>query len=116
MEGWAPVVPLPRPDHVVMVIEQNKSFAQIIGNTLADRGALFTSTAARSLRKPLPAVIAGSGFYGPMVTPGRYDTPISHDGVLRTLADMNGFALPDRRHRRIPFRRYGILKRKDSVN
>lgn len=40
---------LPRPDHIVVVIEENKSFAQIIGNReapyineLAKRGALFT--------------------------------------------------------------------------
>ncbi len=41
--------PLPRPDHIVIVVEENKSFAQIIGNpdapyinALAGRGALFT--------------------------------------------------------------------------
>lgn len=41
---------LPRPDHVVIVIEENKSFGRIIGapsatyiNELAARGALFTS-------------------------------------------------------------------------
>ena len=40
---------LPRPDHIVIVVEENKSFAQIIGNpdtpyinALASRGALFT--------------------------------------------------------------------------
>lgn len=47
----APAVaqPLPRPDHIVIVVEENKSFTQIIGNTdaryinaLARRGALFT--------------------------------------------------------------------------
>ncbi|MBU1775992.1 MAG: alkaline phosphatase family protein, partial [Gammaproteobacteria bacterium] len=42
---------LPRPDHIVIVIEENKSFAQIIGNEdapyineLARRGALFTQS------------------------------------------------------------------------
>ncbi|MBU1424634.1 MAG: alkaline phosphatase family protein [Gammaproteobacteria bacterium] len=42
---------LPRPDHVVIVIEENKSFSQIIGNKnapyinqLARRGALFTQS------------------------------------------------------------------------
>jgi acid phosphatase len=42
---------LPRPDHVVIVIEENKSFRQIIGNmaapyinTLANRGALFSQS------------------------------------------------------------------------
>jgi acid phosphatase len=42
---------LPRPDHIVIVIEENKSFAQIIGsreapyiNELAKRGALFTQS------------------------------------------------------------------------
>ncbi|MDP1634686.1 MAG: alkaline phosphatase family protein [Gallionellaceae bacterium] len=43
--------PLPRPDHIVIVIEENKSFSQIIGNReapyindLAKRGALFTQS------------------------------------------------------------------------
>ncbi len=42
---------LPRPDHIVIVIEENKSFSQIIGNPeapwineLARRGALFTQS------------------------------------------------------------------------
>ena len=42
---------LPRPDHIVIVIEENKSFSQIIGNReapyinkLARRGALFTQS------------------------------------------------------------------------
>lgn len=42
---------LPRPDHVVIVVEENKSFSQIIGsrdapyiNTLAQRGMLFTQS------------------------------------------------------------------------
>lgn len=47
----APAVaqPMPRPDHIVVVVEENKSFEQIIGNTeapyinaLAKRGALLT--------------------------------------------------------------------------
>lgn len=40
---------LPRPDHIVVVVEENKSFSQIVGNpeapyinSLARRGALFT--------------------------------------------------------------------------
>lgn len=48
---------LPRPDHVVIVIEENKSFQQIIGkpeapyiNSLVSRGALLTSFFA--LRHP----------------------------------------------------------------
>lgn len=42
---------LPRPDHIVIVVEENKSFSQIIGNSaapylnaLARRGALFTNS------------------------------------------------------------------------
>ena len=42
---------LPRPDHIVIVIEENKSFSQVIGNhkapyinELAKRGALFTQS------------------------------------------------------------------------
>jgi acid phosphatase len=41
---------LPRPDHIVIVVEENKSFSQIIGNkdasyinALAQRGVLFTN-------------------------------------------------------------------------
>src|SRR5262245_57648456 len=44
---------LPRPDHVVIVIEENHSFSQIIGspaapyiNSLAQQGALFTQSFA----------------------------------------------------------------------
>jgi len=49
----APAVaqPLPRPDHIVIVVEENKTFAQIIGNpnasyinALAKRGALLTQS------------------------------------------------------------------------
>jgi acid phosphatase len=42
---------LPRPDHIVIVMEENKAFSQIIGNkeapyinTLAKRGVLFTES------------------------------------------------------------------------
>jgi len=42
---------LPRPDHIVIVVEENKSFSQIIGNreapyinALAQRGVLFTNS------------------------------------------------------------------------
>ncbi len=42
---------IPRPDHIVIVIEENKSYTQIIGNmaapyinTLANSGALFTQS------------------------------------------------------------------------
>ena len=43
--------PLPHPDHIVIVIEENKSYAQIVGNrdapyinALAERGVLFTQS------------------------------------------------------------------------
>src|SRR5689334_19461823 len=46
----APATPLPRPDHVVIVIEENHGYDQIIGasaapyiNRLARQGALFTA-------------------------------------------------------------------------
>ena len=53
--GWcvtpAQAQPLPRPDHIVIVVEENKSYAQIIGNqdapyinALARRGVLFTQS------------------------------------------------------------------------
>ena len=45
--------PLPRPDHVVIIVEENKAFGQIIGspqapylNSLARSGALFTQSYA----------------------------------------------------------------------
>ncbi len=45
--AWAA---LPRPSHVIVIVEENKSFRQIVGNarapfinTLAKRGALFTN-------------------------------------------------------------------------
>ncbi len=48
---WAAEAPLPRPDHVVVVIEENHSYSSIIGNAeapyindLASRGALFTQS------------------------------------------------------------------------
>src|SRR5438552_2665021 len=44
---------LPRPDHIVIVIEENHSFSEIIGNaqapyinSLANQGALFTQSFA----------------------------------------------------------------------
>lgn len=47
----AAAAPLPRPDHVVIVVMENKSFSQIIGsegapwiNALAREGALFTES------------------------------------------------------------------------
>jgi acid phosphatase len=48
----APAVPrLPRPDHVVLVVEENRAYSRIIGNMaaqyingLANRGALFTQS------------------------------------------------------------------------
>lgn len=49
--NFAQAQSLPRPDHIVVVIEENKSFAQIIGNPaapyingLAGRGTLFTQS------------------------------------------------------------------------
>ncbi|MBI4937693.1 MAG: acid phosphatase [Nitrosomonadales bacterium] len=43
--------PMPRPDHIVIVVEENKHYSQIIGNpdapylnALAKRGALFTQS------------------------------------------------------------------------
>ena len=45
--------PLPRPDHIVIVVEENRSYAQIIGNSaaphindLSRQGALFTQSHA----------------------------------------------------------------------
>lgn len=55
LSGWcsAPVQaqPVPRPDHIVIVVEENKHYSQIIGNrdapyinALAERGVLFTQS------------------------------------------------------------------------
>src|SRR5437762_124224 len=50
--AWAQAAP-PKPDHVVIVIEENHSYSQIIGsasapyiNSLAGQGALFTQSFA----------------------------------------------------------------------
>ncbi len=47
----APLTVLPKPDHIVIVVEENKSYSQIIGNPaapyinkLSRRGALFTQS------------------------------------------------------------------------
>ena len=47
----SPAPKLPRPDHVVIVVEENRAYSRIIGNmaapfinTLANRGALFTQS------------------------------------------------------------------------
>ena len=49
----APARTLPRPDHVVIVVEENRAYSRIIGNmaaqyinSLANRGALFTQSYA----------------------------------------------------------------------
>jgi phosphatidylinositol-3-phosphatase len=49
----ATTITLPRPDHVVIVMEENHAYSQIIGsssapylNTLAQQGALFTNSSA----------------------------------------------------------------------
>lgn len=55
LSGWcaapAQAQLLPRPDHIVIVVEENKHYSQIIGNrdapylnALAERGALFTQS------------------------------------------------------------------------
>ena len=53
LPAFALAQPIPRPDHVVIVIEENKSFEQIVGsaqapyiNALASEGALFTRSFA----------------------------------------------------------------------
>src|SRR5438093_9035376 len=47
------LAPLPRPDHLVLLIEENRGYSQIIGstsapyiNSLAQRGALMTNSFA----------------------------------------------------------------------
>ncbi len=55
LSGWCAAAvqaqPLPRPDHIVIVVEENQRYSQIIGNrdapyinALAERGALFTQS------------------------------------------------------------------------
>ena len=49
--AWAAAPSMPRPDHVVVVVMENRSYAEIRAqapfiNDLADRGALFTSSFA----------------------------------------------------------------------
>ena len=62
--AWAQAAP-PKPDHVVIVIEENHSYSQIIGsasapyiNSLAGQGALFTAIAVEASHMPALATPA----------------------------------------------------------
>jgi hypothetical protein len=67
--GAPALPPLPRPDHVVIVIEENRSFSSVIGsdaapyiNSLATRGAVFTNffAVARPSQPNYLALFSGS--------------------------------------------------------
>lgn len=110
---------LPRPDHIVIVIEENKSFSDVIGskhapylNALARRGAVLTNfTAAHHPSQPnYVALFAGSPlgvcddscvqtpFTAPnlgaalLATPGRSFAGFAEDLPSKPLCDLNGFA------------------------
>jgi acid phosphatase len=95
---------LARSDHVVVVIEENKGYADVIGNAtapylngLAAQGALFDhSFAVAHPSQPnydgaagnhIATIVVGAG-----VRPGVRSEPITHYTVLRTLEEM--FGLP----------------------
>ncbi len=111
--------PLPRPDHIVIVIDENKSFSDVIGSThapflnaLAKRGALLTNfTAAhhpsqpnyidffagsplgvcddRCIQAPFTANNLGAAL---LATPGRSFAGYAEDLPAKPLCDLNGFA------------------------
>lgn len=113
---------LPRPDHIVIVIDENKSFSDVVGskhapylNALAQRGALLTNfTAAhhpsqpnyidffagsplgvcddRCIQAPFPANNLGAAL---LATPGRSFAGYAEGLPAKPLCDLNGFA---RRH------------------
>jgi hypothetical protein len=110
---------LPRPDHIVIVIDENKSFSDVIGskdapylNELARRGALLTNfTAAHHPSQPnYIDFFAGSPlgvcddscvqtpFTAPnlgaalLATPGRSFAGYAEDLPKRLVCDLNGFA------------------------
>lgn len=94
--AWVREKRLPRPDHVVVVIEENKSFRQIVGNPrapfinrLAGEGALFTNSYAitHPSQPNYLALFAGSTF-------GVEDEcPLSVSGPnLASLLEQEGFS------------------------
>ena len=110
---------LPRPDHIVIVIEENKSLSDVIGskyapylNALARRGALLTNfTAAhhpsqpnyvdffagsplgvcddRCIQVPFAANNLGAAL---LATPGRSFAGYAEGLPAKPLCDLNGFA------------------------
>jgi hypothetical protein len=88
---------LPRPDHVVIVIEENKSYKQIIGNTeapyinyLAIEGALFTySFAITHPSQPNYLALFSGSTYG--VRDNRCPIFLSGDNLASQLLE-NGFS------------------------
>ncbi|GCF08730.1 alkaline phosphatase family protein [Dictyobacter arantiisoli] len=85
-QATVPQAKLPRPEHVVIVIEENKSYTQIIGsaaapyiNTLASQGASLTNMHAEThpSEPDYLALFAGSTF------------GISSDACPNTFADAN---------------------------
>lgn len=110
---------LPRPDHIVIVIEENKSLADVIGsknapylNALAKRGALLTSfTAAHHPSQPnyidffagsplgvcddscIPAPFTANNLGAALLaTPGRSFAGFAEDLPKKPVCDLNGFA------------------------
>ncbi|HEX7190004.1 MAG TPA: alkaline phosphatase family protein [Thermoanaerobaculia bacterium] len=110
---------LPRPDHIVIVIDENKSFSDVIGskdapylNALAQRGALLTNfTAAHHpsqpnyidffagtplgvcddscIQTPFAANNLGAAILG---SPGRSFAGYVEDLPAKPVCDLNGFA------------------------
>ena len=107
--------PLPRPDHIVIVIDENKSFSDVIGskhapflNALAKRGALLTNfTAAHHPSQPnYIDFFAGSplGVCDDRCIPAPFTAPnlgaalgssfagYAEDLPAKPVCDLNGFA------------------------
>ena len=110
---------LPRPDHIVIVIDENKSLSDVIGsknapylNALAKRGALLTNfTAAHHPSQPnyidffagsplgvcddscIPAPFTANNLGAALLaTPGRSFAGFAEDLPKKPVCDLNGFA------------------------
>lgn len=110
---------LPRPDHIVIVIEENKSFSDVIGsksapylNALARGGALLTNfTASHHPSQPnyvdffagsplgvcddscIPAPFTANNLGAALLaTPGRSFAGYAEDLPAKPVCDLNGFA------------------------
>ena len=73
---------LPAPDHVVVLIEEDHSYADW-AKTHNSLLIVTWDAKATQVGDSIPTLV-----YGPMVKPGKYSQPITQDNILRTIEDM----------------------------